>query len=321
MGKIPQYLLFLSLVLSHTSCSSIRRMGINSISPTLYQSGDAFIEEANWENFRSAIPANIKILEGLLKSSPNNEKILSLLTKSYAGQAFGVWETLYLGDVWAEKEGAFFRRQTVEAYSQAVRYGMLYFEKNGVTLTDLHQHLRKPQGIAKLLRRKIGKRSWDIEAIFFTAQSLAGLINLQKSNIALVGELSLAKELFDYACTLRPDIHFGACPLFYGSYEAGRPSMLGGNPEKGRKIFERSIKKYPENYLIRLAFIEHYIIPKGKKSLYKKQKKVLNKALTDYRNNLIWSPTQTITPSPLRLYQSIALKRFEMLKKHEKEIF
>ena len=310
-----------SSILGLFSCAGIRRLGINTISPTLYKSGDAFVEEGNWDHFRAGIPANIKILEGLLKTSPHNERILALLTKSYAGEAFGVWETLYLGEVWAGRKGAFYRRQTLEGYSRAIQYGLMYLEKNGVTLTDLHRHQRKPQGIQKLLDRKVGSKLWDIEAIFFTAQSLAGLINLQKQDIALVGELSLAKELFDYACNLRPDLHFGACPLFYGSYQAGRPRMLGGNPKKGREIFERSIQQHPQNYLLRTAFIEHYIIPHGKKSLYNKQKNFLKKSLSEYHKNLIWSPNRTIAPSPVRLYQSIALKRFELLKKHEKEIF
>ena len=35
---------------------------------------------------------------------------------------------------------------------------------------------------------------------------------------------------------------------------------LGGNPEKGRKIFENYIKENPANWLARVAF-SNYIIP------------------------------------------------------------
>ena len=196
-----------------------------------------------------------------------------------------------------------------------------YLAGKGVSLEELHRSLRKPGGIQKLLEDKLDDNLWEVEAVFFTAQSLAGLINLQKQNIALIGELSLAKGLFDWACGLRPNIHFGACDLFFGSYQSSRPRMLGGNPKEGRKIFERAIKRYPQNYLIRIAFIEHYIIPMGDESLYKKQKFFLEKVLVDYRNGLIWNPTHPPNSSPLRIYQAIALKRFELLKQHEKEIF
>ena len=313
-----KWLLF-SLLL--TNCAGVRRMGISLTAPAIHKAGDAFTVESNWEQFRSAIPANLKLMEGLLQSAPHNEKLLAALVKGHAGMAYGVWETRFLGERWADREGSFPRRQAVEGYSKAIGHGLQYLSQQGVSLDDLHRHLRKPNGVQKLLADKMGDDLWDIEAIFFTAQALAGLINLQKQNIAVVGELALAKALFDRACKLRPDFHFGACELFYGSYQSSRPRMMGGNPKKGRKIFERAIRQYPQNYLLRVAFIEHYIIPMGDEALYKKQKKILEKASHEHRKNLIWNPTRPVKPSPLSLYQAIALKRFELLKNYEKEIF
>ena len=296
-------------------------MGVNILAPLLYTGGETFMEEGNWENFRRGISANLALTEGLLKSSPDNEKLLAILVKGHAGQAYGVWETLLQGEVWAGREGTFYRRQAMEGYSRAIHYGMDYLQKKGVSLEMLHRHLKKQKGIQKLLDDKLGNDLWDMEVIIFTAQSLAGLINLQKQNIVLVGELALAKELFDHVCALKPNFYFGTCELFYGAYQTGRPRMLGGNPQEGRKIFERSIKRYPQNYLLRIAFIEHYIIPREKKALYLKQKKKLEKALVSHYKSLVWNPTRTIKSSPLRLYQAIAFKRFELIKHYEKEIF
>ena len=313
--------LLLCLLMGCAGCAGFHRIGVNTFAPLLYKGGDALLEEGNWENFRAGVSANLIQVEGLLKSSPDNEKLLATLIKGHAGQGFGVWETLLLGEIWAGREGAFYRRQAVEHYSKAIHYGMDYLSKKGISLKLLHLHLRKPTGIQKLLKRKLGDDLWDIEAVFFTAQSLAGLINLQKQNIALVGELALAKALFDYACTLRPDFYFGSCGLFYGAYLSGRPRMLGGNPQEGRKIFERSIKQYPQNYLLRMSFLEYYIIPREERELYQKQKVFLEKALAEHRNKLVWSPTRITESFPLRLYQAIALKRFELIKNNEKEIF
>ena len=311
--------LLLSLLLAN--CAGIRRMGVATTAPVIHRGGDAFTEESNWEHFRTSIPGNLKLMEGVLKSAPNNEKLLAALTKGYAGMAYGVWETLFLGESWADREGKYPLRQTLEAYSRAISYGIIYLDKQGLSLDKLHRHLRKPGGLQKLLNDKLGDNLWDVEAVFFTAQAMVGLINLQKQNITLVGELTLAKELFDWACAIRPNFHFGACQLFYGSYLSSRPRMLGGNPQKGRQIFESAIKQYPQNYLLRTAFIEHYIIPMGDKNLYKKQKKFLEKALNEYRKGLIWNPNRPTEYSPPNLYRTIALKRFELIKKNEKEIF
>ena len=314
-------LLLVCLGLGGSGCAGFHRMGVNTAAPLLYRAGDALMEEGNWELFRASVPANLAQLEGLLKSSPHNEKLLATLIKGHAGQAYGVWETLLLGEIWSGREGDFYRRQAVESYSRAIHHGMKYLRQKGVSPEVLHRHLRGPEGVQKLLRRKLGDDPWDRDAVLFAAQALVGLINLQKQNIALVGELSLAKELFDHVCALHPDYHSGVCGLFYGAYLAGRPRMLGGNPQEGKKVFERSIRQYPQNYLLRMAFIEYYIVPRGEKALYQKQKIFLEKALIDHRNGLIWNPVHGMEPSSLRLYQAIALKRFELLKNNEKEIF
>ena len=319
-GSLGVFLLF-CLCLGGTGCARFHRAGVNTFAPILYKAGDALMEEGRWENFRVGVPANLTLMEGLLKSSPSNEKLLASLVKGHAGYAYGVWETLFRGEVLAGKKGNFYRRQAVESYSKAIGHGMDYLQKKNISEKTLHSHLRKPKGIFNLLKRKLGDDLWDLEAVLFMAQSMAGLINLEKQNVVLIGQLSLTKELFDYVCTLNPSIHFGACDLFYGAYLVGRPRMLGGNPKEGRKIFERAIKQYPQNYLLRVAFIENYIIPKEDLSLYKKQKNVLQKALVEYRKKMVWNPGQTIESSPLRLYQAIALKRFELIKKNEKEIF
>ena len=61
--------------------------------------------------------------------------------------------------------------------------------------------------------------------------------------MGLVSNLPIVKGLFDWVCSKSPNINFGACDIFYGAYQAQRPLMLGGNPEKGKEIFLKVEKK------------------------------------------------------------------------------
>ena len=57
-------------------------------SPSLYQNfSEAIFEECDPELAKESIPANLKIMEGLLKSDPDNKDILRLLCMGYSGYA------------------------------------------------------------------------------------------------------------------------------------------------------------------------------------------------------------------------------------------
>ena len=305
----------------------MRRLGVRGVSPLFFESGNAILEEGNWENLRTGMPGNLQLLEGFLYTDQNNSSLLATLVKGYAGYAYGVSETLFLGDQLAEieKEDSLHYRQTIEGYSRALKYGFRYFKIKDFSEQELVSAEKKVTGgIPAFLDRKLGGDIQDIETVFFTAQALGGLINLNRQDIALTANLSLVKEMFDWACKKRPLLHFGACSIFYGSYETGRPRMLGGNPEKGKIIFEKLIKDHPYNYAARTAFIEHYIIPMGKEKLYQEQKEFLNKAAKCYRHKQSWQGRKDEDPCnrrKQRFFQAVGLKRFELFKKNEKNLF
>ncbi len=310
---------------SLSACSGIRHVAIKTVAPAFWQASNAFEREGDWHAFREGVPGSLKFLDGLLEVRPDDESLLVAATKGYAGYAFAVHETLYLADKLAQKESSLHHRRAVLAYSKALDYGLHWLSEEGIARSEFSRALREPGGVLRLLDGHLGSGEQDLEGVLYTASALASLINLKKDDIALVGELPLAKALFDWVCDKRPDIAHGACALFQASYLVSRPKMLGGDPDAGKKLFERFIGGHPHHPLARVVYLEHYVLPTGNSALYRRQKKALLDFEKLYSKHQSWSPNQKNHPAfgdtSLRIYQAMAMERFKIIRRFEREIF
>ena len=323
-----RYLLPISLVFAAiymTSCSSIRSLGLSAATPMFVDAAPGFEKEGNWDSFKDGIPGNLKLLEGLLEVRPDDASLLSSAIKGNAGYGFAVYETLYLDHKLAEEEDSVYKKQAISYYKKALDYGFHFLSLEDISFKVLQKANKENEGIKKLFDDRLDDDLVSLEAIAFTAQAMGSLINLQRDKMALVAQLPIVKSMFDWVCEKDPAIGNGVCDIFLASYEAGRPKMLGGNPEKGKELFEKAIKERPHNWLIRVAYLEHYVIPMSDEDLYGEQKRILKKLseLHDQENN--WNPTlgknEAFKNRRLRLYQAVAIKRFKTIKKYEEDLF
>jgi hypothetical protein len=307
-------------------CASIQRSAVATSARVIYQASEEIETEANWELFRQAVPSNLKLLEGLFHVNPKSKPLAVSLIKGYVGYAFAVHETLALEEQLSRSLHRVHHQQAIEMYSKAVRYGFLYLENAGLEEMTLTRAMRRNNGIQEELSAHLSpKRQVDVEAVFFTAQALGSLINLQRDDMILVSQLPVAKGMFDWVCEYHPGIHHGACDLFYGAYEAGRPAMLGGNPEAGKKLFEQAIERHPENWLIPLSFLQYYALPQYEEQVYKQWRPHFQTWLAEFNEMKRWRPGQKSAPEfredRLNLYRAIALKRFQIIQRYEKSLF
>lgn len=314
------------LILVFSSCAGLQRAAVGTSAKVIYSASVDIESEDNWELFRKGVPANLKLLESLLSVSPNNRELLVSVIKGYVGYAFAVHETLHLEERLSNSGERFHLEQAMKLYSRALNYGWHYLELRGVKYEELVRGMRQDKGIEELLAKNLSsRRILDREAVFFTAQALGSLINLQREDMVLVGQLPVAKEMFDWVCEHDPDISFGACSLFYGAYEAGRPAMLGGNPAKGKKIFKKGIEQYPDNWLVPLSFIQFYALPLYDEEVYQEWRPKFEQWEREFKTQSLWRPPMMVTDEGLeprlKLYRAIAMKRFAIIKKYERELF
>lgn len=324
--KIVRLVLILSFLLTSLSCSTMNKMAVGGSSNLLYESSGGILGESNYEVFKHAIAGNLVLLEGLLRQSPKNLNLLATLNKGYAGYAFAINETQMIEEEWANLKSEEGRKQALLNYSRALSFGIRYLEERGVEFNEIISRMNEPQGIFLLLDKNLDTSKRDLELVLFTAQALGSLVNLQKDNMGLISHLTAVKGMFDWVCIKDPSINFGTCDIFYGAYEAGRPTMLGGNPKKGKEIFLKAISKHPHNWLMRASYLQFYLIPQNDEEGFKEQMAFLKNHDQEFSMYYIYDQNPKVEKpwmreTNIRLYQTLALKRYELMNRFQKQFF
>ena len=308
-----------------SSCS-VNKMAVGASSGLIYSSSEGLLAESNYEIFKSGVAGNLILIEGMLAQSPKNLNLLSTLNKGYAGLAFAVNETQMYEEEWGELKSEQGRKQALLNYSRAMNFGFRYLKENKIELSDVISLMNDARGIQQLLNKNLSDDKRDLEVVLFTAQAMAALINLQKDNMGLVSQLSAAKGMFDWVCSKNPSINYGTCDIFNGALEAGRPQMLGGNPAKGKEIFLKSISQHPHNWLLRTSYMQYYLIPQNDEAGFKEQMLALKVFHEDFEKYYIYSNSEKVETGwnreeNLRFYQTLALKRYELMNRFQKQFF
>ena len=303
------YLLPIFLLALFFSCSLTQKIALSTAVVPMIEGGVREMEtEANWETFQGAMLSQIKLIEGLTAQSPHHKDLLLSALKANSAYAFGVEETK-----WLKKKDPVHLKLALLYYSQAIRWGYRYLHLYGIDQTHLFQSTNAGT-LHQLLDGLEDERG--VEVIFFLAQSLSASINLQKTSPMAVIYLPLSKGLFDWVCALKPGIRFGACTIFYGAWEAGRPEMLGGSRIRAKEHFLEGMKKYPENYLIPVSYLRFYIIPGRDEGVYEKEKARLRESFKAWSKNFLWPSMDSAKFADVgNLYNAIAKKQFEMMTK------
>lgn len=307
------------LVLFSLVGCSLQKMAMRSATPVFQKSTHNMMTEGNWEFFKASSPGNIKMMELMWQQDPENLELLSMVIKSYAGYAFGIHETLAFRDDLEGKEDSPSKKEAIAFYTRAFDYGLFYLSKKGISSSDLLSNDEE-----KLTKKLKDLDEDDAYAALYTGQVWASLINLQKDNMALISQVPKVKLIFDRVCTLKPDIDHNVCDIFYAQYEAARPKMLGGNPEKGEQLFIAAIEKNPKNLLIRMNYIQFVVIPLMDGEKYEKIAASMKEEIAKWeslnRDSLENTSPYRDVPE-LNLYNAIAKKRFEFVEKNKKKIF
>lgn len=310
----------LPLLILLTGCGTMKKLALRSANPVFEEASDLNLRERNWNYFRDSAPGNLKLTELLYLQDPKNHSLLALLVKGHAGYAYAVPETLYFQDELAGVENSLWRKEAIDHYTRALDYGLTYLEGRGISRKDL---LEMEEGkLSKKIKDKI--RNKDLTALLYTGQAWGSLINLQKDNVALISQVPRVKLLFDRACEMKPDIDHGVCDIFYAQYEASRPRMLGGNPEKARELFLSAAGKYPHHLLMRMGLVQYVLVPAMEKDAYEKEAAILREEFSKWEN-LNRETLENTSPykgaEDFNLYNAIAKKRFEIIEKYKSKIF
>jgi tetratricopeptide (TPR) repeat protein len=297
MNKIRIFIISILLFFIVTTCS-IKRITIDSTGLFMDDISDAFFEEGDITFAEQAIPANLKLLEGLIKGSAyeNDELLLK------GCKMFGMYAMGFLEDTSTDKkiEKKNLKRASV-FYEKAKDYGLMIFKKK----SDFKQALEGT--IDDFIKIMPAFNEKDVELLFWTAFAWGSYINLNRTSPYAVADLPKVKIMMERVVELNDKYFYGLPHLFMIVYYS-MPEMFGGNLEKARQEYDKILEISEDRFILADFFMaKYYAVQKQDREFFVK--------LMDKIEN---TPDDIIKE---KLFTQVAKKKADVLKEKIKELF
>lgn len=272
-----------------TGCS-IQKLTLRAVDPIIDGSMQSLFEEDDLELARTAIESDLKLLEGLLKSHPENEKLLFFATQGYAAYALG-----FVEDHDSER--------AQKLYIRAKNFGLKILSHKKQFKAALHADV---DAFSKSLSEFSKK---DVPALFWTANAWSSYINLNLTDPQALIELPKVQAIMQRVLELDESYFFGGAHLFFATILAAKPPLLGGNPEKAKQHFDKCLEFSDGKFLLPYVYYAKYYAVR-----------TLNQDLFQQLLQKVLSTSIDVLPEQ-RLPNAIAKKKARRLLDAEAELF
>ncbi len=258
-----RFIFFLLLFTTLLSGCSSRRMAVQATLPLISSQIVSMQEERDADLAEKAIPASLKMLEGLAKEDPENIWILQKLAEGFCGYAFS-----FLEDSEPDRASGLYLRGKDYAFRA------LEIQSNGKTWKGL--------SLDEWSDRLKELTPAQQPALFWAGQCWGSWLSLNLDSVEAFSSLPRIDKLMNRAVELNPDFYYAGPHLFLGAFYGGRSRMLGGNPEKARHHFEQALKITEGKYLlVSFLYAKTYAVQNQDRDLFKAQLKNVLEASED----------------------------------------
>jgi tetratricopeptide (TPR) repeat protein len=189
-------------------------------------------------------------MEGLLKSDPENKRILSTLSMGFAG-----YSLLFVEPKDAGRASAL--------YLRGLEYAIRALGDKGTLLRNRDRGLEPVRAALKNMDLD------DLEALFWTTLSWNAWINLNLDKPWALAQLSASEACLKRVLELDEHFFYGAPHILMGASLAARPPLLGGSPEKARAHFDQALRMNSRKFfLAQVYFAKYYAVRVQDKELF-----------------------------------------------------
>jgi hypothetical protein len=200
----------------------IQTIALRSMGGILDNGLASFNEESDLQLAHEALGSNLKLIEALIKSDTENEQFLL-----FAAQGYNSYALAFCEDDSVERARVF--------YLRAKEYGLHILNKNENFKNAFEGDITKFREAVKTFKKD------DVPAIFWTAFSWGSYINITRTDVAGLADLSKVQALIEFVAEKDPSFYHGGAYLFLGVIEGSTPKSLGGNPDKAKEYFEKAL--------------------------------------------------------------------------------
>jgi len=255
LKKISILFPFLLLI----SGCSINKLAINATGSIVEHTMDALMEESDLVFAEESAYGNLKLLEGLIKADPENEKFLFLAAKGFSSYALA-----FLEDNDKERAKIF--------YERGKGYGLRILLKN----KRFNEAFNNDMDSFNQSLESFGRD--DVSALFWTGFSWGNWINMNLDLPEALVDIPKVESIMRRVMELDETYYYGGVHLFFGISYGSRSRILGGNLEKARVHFDMAEKISKGNFLIDYYYkAMYYALPIQDRSLFES---LLEKVIT-----------------------------------------
>ena len=200
----------------------------------------AMNRETDLELAEQAMPANLKLLEGMIIEDPHNADLRLYAAEGFYGYTFGFVE---LQD----------SHRAQHLYRRCYEHARVALQESGVTAdpeTSMPAEFEAAVG-------KAGRKA--VPAMFWTASCLANWVNLNRNSPAGIAELASAAALMQRVIALDDTYYHGGPHLFFGVYYGGRSPLFGGNFQLSEEHFRRAAEINDDKLLLVYVLQAEYL--------------------------------------------------------------
>ena len=234
------------------------------VSPSLFPSFTTSIfEECDIELARNAIPAHLKLLEGLLKNDPENRQILTTLSMGFGGYSM----------LFVEADDP---QRASTLYLRARDYGIRALAEKGRLLKNAQSRKEDIENILKTMGKE------DLQPLFWTTISWNAWINLNLDKPTALAQLSVSQACLERVMEIDPSYFRGLPYVLMGVSLSARPPMLGGDVQQAREQFEKALQlSEGKFFLVQYYFARYYAVRVQDRNLFMKLTGEINESNPD----------------------------------------
>jgi len=218
--RSPLKLINISLMLLALSACSMNKMMVKMSMPMIEGGIEALNEEPDLQLAEDSMPANISMLNSMIRLDPENVQLHVYAAQAYYGLSYGFNEDKDI-------------KRADRFYLRGLKHGLIALELRGLknvkklNVDEFEQRLQKLD-------------EDDVAALFWTASNWAKWIDLNRDDAASLIQLAKPTAMMQRVLELDDTFYYGSAHMYFGVYYGARPPMFGGNFAKAKNHFERA---------------------------------------------------------------------------------
>lgn len=249
IGKFLNKTIFTVFFCTLAGCSSLV---IKTSLPLFEDQASVMKTESDPELARLAIPAQLKMLEGFLKSDPDNLELQRLLAEGYCSYSFA-----FLEDVDKKRAGNWYLR------------GKNYAMRALQSLTGNSKFSKGNLTTWKNNLKKLDSRS--LPDLYWLTQCWGGWLTVNLHNPFAFADISMIEPALEKVLALDSNFYYAGAHRGLGVFYGCRTKILGGNPEKAKENFEKSLSLTQGKFLMNsFLFAKTYAVQNQDRDLFER---------------------------------------------------